>query len=134
MTVDNAPALAAYSGDNGRIVFAGDGGFGTWDVITMGADGSDRVNLTPGDFDEEYPAWSPDGTRIRVSRTADSPSGCRGDVYIMNADGSDLHALTANEFGVARMTPRGRRMGARLRSRVSIGTLPAVAAMSTSGR
>jgi Tol biopolymer transport system component len=106
LIVNAAPAQAAYPGDNGRIVVVGDGGHGTWDIITMDADGTDRVNLTQGAFDAESPAWSPDGTRIAFSTIAGSPSGCRtGDVYVMNADGSDMTPLTTSAFGVAAYDP-----------------------------
>lgn len=106
MVADPAPAQAAYPGDNGRIVIVGDGGYGTWDVITMNADGTDLVNLTEGGSDEDFPTWSPDGTRIAFSTGASSPSGCGvGDVYVMNTDGSDMTPLTTNPFGVAASDP-----------------------------
>jgi dipeptidyl aminopeptidase/acylaminoacyl peptidase len=59
---------------------------------------SSRSTPTPKD---QLPDWSPDGSRIAyVQRTA--PVG--GDVWVVNADGSDPHPLTSgppDELGTA---------------------------------
>jgi Tol biopolymer transport system component len=51
-------------------------------------DGSDPVDLTDGDdFD---PSWSPDGSSVVFTRTV----GGNADVYVIDADGSNLRRLT----------------------------------------
>jgi TolB protein len=61
------------------------------DVWTINADGTDLTRITdsPGpDFD---PAWSPDGTQIAFrSERSGEP-----EIWLMNADGSGQHRLTA---------------------------------------
>ena len=72
---------------------------GNWDVYVMNPDGSDQVNLTdhpaiegPGSgFQVGRPAWSPDGQRILFWSNRDNRNG---DVFVMNADGSDQVNLT----------------------------------------
>jgi TolB protein len=68
----------------------------------MNADGSDQTQLT---FDStrknQTPEWSADGTQIAYTVDA-SPTVAGGDIWIMNADGSDQHAITSGperEFG-----------------------------------
>ena len=63
-----------------------------FDLFTVSADGSGRMNLTrsPG-TDEAGPAWSPDGTQIAYVAFDEEFSA---DVYIMSADGSNPTNLT----------------------------------------
>lgn len=58
----------------------------------MNADCTDRADLTADSaVDDAEPSWSPDGTRIAfVETTAGS-----GDIYVMDADGSNRTALTS---------------------------------------
>ena len=37
---------------------------GSRDIFTMNRDGSDQVNLTNDAIPDDFPRWSPDGTRI----------------------------------------------------------------------
>jgi dipeptidyl aminopeptidase/acylaminoacyl peptidase len=76
-----------------------------WEIHVMNADGNGRVRLTKlsareeieqmlsGQFPKAYnnaaPAWSPDGSQIAFLTDR---SG-RWEVWVMNADGSDQHAL-----------------------------------------
>src|SRR6266496_112101 len=53
----------------------------------LNPDGSNLVKLTDGFYDY-FPAWSPDGSKIAFWRAYD--------VYVMNADGSNLTRVTTD--------------------------------------
>jgi Tol biopolymer transport system component len=92
------PALATTPGTNGKITFAVDFGFGR-DIFTIKRDGTGLRQLTDLDGDNFSPDWSPDGTRITFWQADQA-------VYVMNANGSDLHAVTA-PGGQSAFTPDG---------------------------
>ena len=84
-------ARSAFPGANGKIVFVEGSGSGPDNqLMVMNADGSGQTALTPPMSGHHYeqPAWSPDGTKIAVSRD--------GDVYVLNGDGSGLTQLTTS--------------------------------------
>jgi len=66
-------------------------------IWTMDPDGSNQVQVTATGGDEECPVWSPDGTLMAL---LEDPSNTgAASVYVMNADGSNLHqveVLTTN--------------------------------------
>ena len=64
---------------------------GNREVYLMHADGTGQVNLTNNAADDEWPVWSPDGSRILFGSTRDG-----GSVYEMNADGSGVTRLASN--------------------------------------
>jgi Tol biopolymer transport system component len=100
-----------FSPDGTRIAFdnflAGEYG-----IETADPDGSDVVRLTDG-VNDSWASWSPDGNEILFSSTRYDPSiarctpgyphefGCPTDIYVMDADGSNVVRLTsdpADEF------------------------------------
>src|SRR5215211_9310760 len=68
------------------------------DIWVMDADGTNQTNLTnTPDTNEGQPAWSPDGTKIAFTGPGDlneDGSGGLGDVYVMDADGTNRTNLT----------------------------------------
>jgi WD40-like Beta Propeller Repeat/HYR domain len=89
LTVSVGPAQSAFPGTNGRIAFASDRD-GALDVYVMAADGSAQARLTTAAGTDEYPMWSPDGTRIVFSSARESNNR----IFRMNADGSSQTRLT----------------------------------------
>jgi len=66
-------------------------GFHLW---VANADGSDQHSL--GDVVIEYPAWSPDGSRVAFMAQEPGASGSNPDynIWVMHADATDLQRLT----------------------------------------
>jgi Tol biopolymer transport system component len=78
-----------------------------FDILMMDLDGSNQVNLTnTSNYDESYPDFSPDGSRMCFSFTGSlEPSPATG-MYLMNADGSDP-TLLIEEGGQCDWSPDG---------------------------
>jgi len=82
---------------------------GNFEIYIMNSDGSKPKDLTNNPAKDEYPSWSPDGKKIAFySLRKDVPDekdyGKDGggwfeynsEIYVMNAEGSDLINLTNN--------------------------------------
>jgi dipeptidyl aminopeptidase/acylaminoacyl peptidase len=94
--VIGGPAQATFPAQNGLIAFAGDKGSGA-EIYTMKADGTGLRRLTRLHGNASTPDWSPDGTRIVFYLEGDRTHRTRSGIYIMSADGSDLHQVTTPE-------------------------------------
>ncbi|HKP71847.1 MAG TPA: hypothetical protein VJT82_02850, partial [Pyrinomonadaceae bacterium] len=83
------------------------------DVFVMNADGSNQTRLTDDLGNEFQPTWSPSGTEIAYSFTnytfcCNNPmAGCAcmlganyTRIFVMNADGSNKHAVTEREVSM----------------------------------
>ena len=84
---DDANLDSAWSPSGRRLAYVAPGGL--W---TMSAAGTNRVRLTTGKGDTSSPTWSPDGKRIAFS-DLNKAGGKRYDIYVIDADGSDLRKL-----------------------------------------
>ena len=81
----------------------------------MNADGGNIERLTKGPENDVYPTWSPDGKQIAFQRGVWEQKGdqweCKScDIYVMNADGSDLKKLTEDPpffYGMPSWSPDG---------------------------
>jgi TolB protein len=95
------PAYATFPGKNGRIAFV----LGP-DIYTMNPDGSDVRQLTKlgPDSSAFWESWSPDGKLIVFSKFSPPDLYLNGQLWIMNADGSNPHLLLA-EPGFTEMRP-----------------------------
>lgn len=83
----------AQSKDHTRIAFVSDRD-GNYEIYSMEADGSDVFRLTQNDGDDLEPDWSPDGAQIAFrSYRGDT---LLGDIYIMDAHGSNIINITNN--------------------------------------
>jgi Tol biopolymer transport system component len=114
LTTDGNNVYPAFSPDGSKIVFTSNR-TGTSQVYVMNADGSGQTQLT---FDsqpkDQVPDWSPDGTKIAyLADTHGIPDVTQswGDIWVMNADGSDQRPITHNAtfYGTA-WSPDGSRI------------------------
>lgn len=91
----------SWSPDGQKVAYtatSGDGSPGNptnREIVVIDADGSDPLNVTDSPTtDDSDPSFSPDGTRIAFRRQVGI--GDVGEIYVMDADGSDLKRLTQN--------------------------------------
>jgi len=74
-----------YVGEpSGRIAFMSERD-GNREIYVMDAGGANQTNLTNSSYLDDQPWWSSDGNRIAFSSFRP-----RGDLYTMNADGTEL--------------------------------------------
>lgn len=67
---------------------------GNWDIFTMNADGTDRVNLTHSpDRNEHFPQISPDGKKIAFSIDKGEGREAVRSLWIMDVDGKNEKKL-----------------------------------------
>ena len=76
----------SWSPDGAKIAFEEN-----HDIFTININGSNRVNLTNGQFKNYEPSWSPDGLRIAFARFLDLYASS---IHTMNADGSNVKQIT----------------------------------------
>jgi TolB protein len=105
----------AFSPDGSKIVFNSNR-TGTSQMYVMNADGSGQTQLT---FDpapkDQVSDWSPDGSKIAyladTHGISDVVNPSWGDIWVINADGSDQHPITsgATYYGTA-WSPDGTRI------------------------
>jgi Tol biopolymer transport system component len=102
-----SPALGAFPGENGIIVFESfRAGGDERDVWTMSPEGRHPVNLTADSpaFDGQA-SWRPDGRKIafisdRATPSNPTPPGFPGpdfEIFVMDADGSNPTQITFND-------------------------------------
>jgi TolB protein len=107
--VDGTAEQPSWSPDGKKIAFTrflpDEGFFGSFEIHTMNADGTNQRRLTNSSqdgqgLDATDPAWSPDGSRIAFTRSIRVPGGLPDEeIYVMNADGTGLVNLSNNHPG-----------------------------------
>ena len=105
---DDRHAAPSPSGD--RVVFTSSRS-GAYHLYSISLDGSGLVQLTTGPGEQQTPANSDDGSHIAFAAFADPAAA--DDLWVMNADGSELRQLTAtpdiDETGPT-WSPSGRKL------------------------
>ena len=88
-------AFAAFPGANGRIAWTHDTGApdSTPDIFAADPNGQNRVQLTSGADDDDFPAYSADGEKIAFARYPATGTG-DGQIWVMNQDGTGQTQLT----------------------------------------
>src|SRR5215207_1154182 len=89
-----ATAHATFPGQNGKIVFGGNG------IHTINPDGTGLTEVIAVNGLAQQPMWSADGNRIAFSSNHGDPGcapvSCNYDIFVVDADGSDLLRLTTD--------------------------------------
>lgn len=89
-----SPVALARAGAPARtLLYTAPGARGA-DVYVASLDGADRVELTGGVGLAADPAWSPDGARVAFVTNRDQDGTGMGELYVVDADGSNLRRLT----------------------------------------
>lgn len=119
---ESGPGIASQEGSarpsdlplQGKIAFLRD-----YKVWVINADGSGELRLSEdGLFSDYAPDWSPDGSKIVFSRQEEDPLRPREEVslpqvFVMNADGSNVTQLTNEPYGAGEpaWSPDGNQIG-----------------------
>src|SRR5882724_617030 len=82
---------------------------GSMQIYLMNGDGSGVTRLTYSGANDDFPRWSPNGTKILFQSDRDHPDTGYMDIYVMNSDGSGVTRLTndPNDDGMASWSPDG---------------------------
>ena len=88
----SAATDASFSPDGSTILFAANHD-GDLEIYVVGADGSDRRQLTDNGGQDFFPSWSPDGNTIVFS----SDRSGAVELYLMDADGGNQRPLMAED-------------------------------------
>lgn len=79
-------------------------------LFSVDAESGELSEVTEGDFDVSFGAWSPDGTRLSYTRNRTARQRHRRDVWVSDADGSNARMLvdTLASVSDAAWSPDGR--------------------------
>ena len=96
------PAHSTFLGENSKIAFSSDRDGNSLAIYVMNAadrSGQTRLTYNPVDHDKDRDSrWSPDGKKIAFASSFRDVNGhdLKGEIYVMNADGTNITRLTNN--------------------------------------
>ncbi len=82
---DSPAAVIAFHSDR----------YGSSDIYSIAADGSNEVRLTYDDAEDAFPSWSPDGASILFQSNRANDDA----IYVMNVDGTNPRRIPNTENG-----------------------------------
>lgn len=95
-------ASPAWSPDGRQLAFSAADSFdGPRHVRVVNADGTNLRVLTGADGSDQGPEWSADGRQLTFTRVSVSGDDVDDDVWVINADGSAEHRVTATEISTS---------------------------------
>jgi TolB protein len=94
----------AWSPDGSRLAFASNIDM-SYEIYTVNVDGSDPHQLTDNMVFDHCPKWSPDGTIIAFDSGIVGDPLSRMEIYLIDADGSNLRRLTWSPAGITAINP-----------------------------
>jgi Tol biopolymer transport system component len=89
----------SFPGKNGKVAFCAFTSYPKTAIFVMNQDGTDKQQLTSGDFFDDYPCWSPGGTKIVFARAEFGFADYA--IWVMNADGTGLRQLTSSGYAIS---------------------------------
>jgi TolB protein len=95
---DDAPA-PSWSANGSKLAYVR--AQGSSEIYVVDANGKHARRLTNNRVSDTAPAWSPDGSLIAFT-TDRHDNAFDSQIYVMNADGSNQHALTDQEGAIDR--------------------------------
>jgi Tol biopolymer transport system component/CubicO group peptidase (beta-lactamase class C family) len=116
--------LPAFSPDGSRVAFTR-GAPASSDLYLVDADGTGVSRLTDLEGFENSPTWSPDGRRVAFVWGHDDVRafGETGELWAVDADGSNRELLLDRRVGYPTWSPDGTRIALELRDDAHIGVL-----------
>jgi Tol biopolymer transport system component len=95
-----------FSPDGTKLAFVRDGA-----IYIIGTDGKGLREVTRASLDAARPRWSPDGSTLLFGNPDTASPAVGQNVYVVNADGTELHQLTnetePNSAGAPAWAPDG---------------------------
>jgi hypothetical protein len=89
---DSATRSLEINQGNGKISFESNRD-NNWEIYIMDNTGSNQTRLTNDPADDDYPALSPDGSKIALASRRDDSNH---EIYIINSDGSNIMRITTD--------------------------------------